>query len=349
LTAVNGVLFFRDYNPDTARSELWRSDGTAAGTVVVRDFGVPNAGLYPELLAPVGGTLYFVAWDPTHGGELWRTDGTAAGTTLVKDIRGGDAGSTPQHPLAVGGTLYFVADDGQNGYEVWASDGTPAGTVRLTDRPDFEVTGERLAARGTELLFTGTDWQSGPELWKVSRFPAPALVGVRVNGTTAPSAGFTASRLTSLVLTFNTPVAVDVGAFALSNGTFTLSNTAGGGIGVSVSGGTVTLTFTGTVGVEFGSLRDGIWTLTTDLTKVRNVAGTAGTGAATTQHVRRLYGDWSGDGAVTLEDYERFGAGFGTSSGDSGWASDQVFDFNADGTLTLEDYEPFGARFGSSL
>jgi hypothetical protein len=179
--------------------------------------------------------------------------------------------------------------------------------------------------------------------------PAPVLTQVRVNGTTAPSAGFTASRLTSLVLTFNTPVAVDVGAFALSNGAFTLSNTAGGGVGGSGSGTTVTLTFAGASGVEFGSLRDGIWTLTTDLTKVRNAASEGGAGTATTQHIRRLYGDGSGDGSVTLEDYERFGAGFGTSGGDTGWATYQVFDFNADGTINLEDYEQFGNRFGTSL
>ena len=61
--------------------ELWKSDGTAAGTVLV-DGHQPWAASVPTPadLTHVNGTLFFVANDGVHGIELWKSDGTAAGT-----------------------------------------------------------------------------------------------------------------------------------------------------------------------------------------------------------------------------------------------------------------------------
>ena len=67
-------------------SELWKSDGTAAGTVLVKDINPGGIGSIPVNLTNVNGTLFFSADDGAHGEELWKSDGTAAGTVLVKDI-----------------------------------------------------------------------------------------------------------------------------------------------------------------------------------------------------------------------------------------------------------------------
>ncbi|MEB3831575.1 ELWxxDGT repeat protein, partial [Phormidium sp. CCY1219] len=65
--------------------ELWKSDGTAAGTVLVKDIRSGSGSSNPSNLTNINGTLYFGADDGTNGFELWKSDGTAAGTVLVKD------------------------------------------------------------------------------------------------------------------------------------------------------------------------------------------------------------------------------------------------------------------------
>src|SRR5262249_1725539 len=136
----NGTLFFTADDVVFGR-ELWKSDGTAAGTVPVSGLGGSN-------LTNVNGTLFFTA-DGGNGTELWKSDGTTAGTTLVKDIYPGGAwsyvyqypqgywqytpySSWPANLTNVNGTLLFTASDG-NGRELWRSDGTAAGTVLVKD------------------------------------------------------------------------------------------------------------------------------------------------------------------------------------------------------------------------
>src|SRR5262245_29004860 len=118
----------------TAGQELWKTDGTAAGTTLVKDINVGAANSSPLFLTPFNGALYFLATDSTSGAELWKTDRTAAGTVMVKDINPGAAGS---FPLGLGsavfnGALYFTAADAF-GSELWKTDGTDAGTVRVSD------------------------------------------------------------------------------------------------------------------------------------------------------------------------------------------------------------------------
>ena len=85
LTNVNGTLFFTAKDV-THGTELWRSDGTVAGTSLVKDIRSGSDSSDPGLLTNVNGTLFFTANDGTTGRELWKSDGTAAGTVLVKDI-----------------------------------------------------------------------------------------------------------------------------------------------------------------------------------------------------------------------------------------------------------------------
>ena len=130
-TNVNGTLFFVA-NDGTHRTELWKSDGTAAGTVLVKDIDSrPYSGSYPAHLTNVNGTLFFTANNGLDdaGVELWKSDGTADGTTLVADFPPAGVDSYLDNLTDVNGTLFFTVNDGTHGNELWKSDGTAAGTV----------------------------------------------------------------------------------------------------------------------------------------------------------------------------------------------------------------------------
>ena len=90
--------------------ELWKSNGTEAGTVLVKNASPGDRGSYPSGLTNVNETLFFQA-----SGELWKSDGTAAGTVMVKDIFPGGASSNPSGLTNVNGTLFFTAYDGVHG------------------------------------------------------------------------------------------------------------------------------------------------------------------------------------------------------------------------------------------
>src|SRR5262249_14969054 len=117
--------------------ELWKSDGTTAGTVLVKDINPGINGSFPQELIAVNRTLFFVAADATGEG-LWKSDGTAAGTVLVARLN-----EVPGPIVNANGTLFFAYDDGTDGRELWKSDGTALGTKMVKDiyKGDFTYTG----------------------------------------------------------------------------------------------------------------------------------------------------------------------------------------------------------------
>jgi ELWxxDGT repeat protein len=70
LTAVDGALFF-SANDGAHGGELWKSDGTEAGTVLVADINSGSDSSGPGELSAVDGALFFAADDGAHGRELW--------------------------------------------------------------------------------------------------------------------------------------------------------------------------------------------------------------------------------------------------------------------------------------
>ena len=168
LTAIGDTLFFQA-DDGTHGYELWKTDGTEAGTVMVKDIrSGSGSSASPFQLTAVGGTLFFQANDGTHGIELWKSDGTVAGTVMVKDIRSGASDSSPNYLTAIGDTLFFQAYDGTHGYELWKSDGTEANTVMVKDIRSGSGSSYPylLTAVGNTLFFQADDGNNGRELWK---------------------------------------------------------------------------------------------------------------------------------------------------------------------------------------
>ena len=166
MTVIGNTLYFTSYNA-TYGHELWKSDGTTNGTMLVKDIANGSVGSNPGHLAPVGNTLYFSADDGTNGRELWKSDGTASGTVMVKDINNGSGDSSPNHHLKIGNTHFFRANDGIHGTELWRSDGTEAGTLMVQDirnGTDGSLTNTQFTSIGTTLYFQANDG-TGSQLW----------------------------------------------------------------------------------------------------------------------------------------------------------------------------------------
>jgi ELWxxDGT repeat protein len=144
--------------------ELWGTDGTPGGTVMIKDIH-PTASSNPIGFTTLGDFTYFTANDGTHGNELWKTDGTAANTAMVMDINPGAASSSPAELTVVGSELFFTAQAGANGRQIWKTDGTAANTQVVSNVPTL-ISASSLQAFHGAVYFRGRTVAHGFELWK---------------------------------------------------------------------------------------------------------------------------------------------------------------------------------------
>ncbi len=167
--ADNGMLFYQVYNNYTGQNEVWRSNGTPAGTYQV------HAGYsYNSYIITAGNTAFFNGNDDINGTELWKSDGTVAGTSIVKDIFTGSSSSSPYSYFAFNGAAYFAAYDGtSSSNSFWKSDGTAAGTLKLADVSPYSAYSyfdaiQHICVSGNALYFSGYTYDYGMELWKTN-------------------------------------------------------------------------------------------------------------------------------------------------------------------------------------
>ncbi|PKP22799.1 MAG: hypothetical protein CVU05_02455 [Bacteroidetes bacterium HGW-Bacteroidetes-21] len=163
-------LFFNADNGVNGK-ELWVTDGTSAGTTMIKDIN-PSGNSSPYRFFSVGIGLsqrvIFLANDGTNGTELWTTNGTAGGTNMVKNIYTGALQNVEITCLFSNlFKVYFNADDGVNGREIWVTDGTSAGTNMIKDiNPgSSSSTPSNFILYNNKLYFVADDGTSGTELW----------------------------------------------------------------------------------------------------------------------------------------------------------------------------------------
>jgi hypothetical protein len=135
----SGILFGGEDHAFVSASNLWFSDGTAAGTYEIvgpEDSGV--AGVGPEDLDPTHITAFGnKALFLDNFDDLWVTDGTASGTFELGGLNNSGvvgkyfAGLSPEDMTPVGNKVVFVARDTDDYTGLWVTDGTTSGTVEI--------------------------------------------------------------------------------------------------------------------------------------------------------------------------------------------------------------------------
>jgi trimeric autotransporter adhesin len=170
-TIVNNTLYFTGYT-SAAGQELWKTNGTPSGTLLVADIKVGSASSFVNLsqtnkpLGKIGNNLLFAADNGTNGTELWITDGTT--TSLLKEITAGNGSSYFGNFYETGNKIFF-ASEGTNGTrELWVSDGNSTGTQRVMDiNPSLDIKNTYpLLGQGNDFLFVAYNINTGYEPYK---------------------------------------------------------------------------------------------------------------------------------------------------------------------------------------
>ncbi len=165
--------------------ELWISDGTRQGTIMIVNL-VPEdetwvyegteyccgdfQGSAPRDLIMKGNTLWFTAETDNYGRELYRygLSALSGGLFLIKDINEGVEGSNPMYLTSGSNGAYLSADNGSTGQELFFSQGDAFSTRLVKDIWPGEGNSsepKNLIKFGQKLIFTADDGQNGRELW----------------------------------------------------------------------------------------------------------------------------------------------------------------------------------------
>ena len=178
LIEYNNELYFAADDGIHGR-ELWKTDGTPSGTIMVADIAYNGTGVssHPYSFIKYNNELYFTATDGSygiHGRELWKTDGTESGTRIVTDLTQDTSSGVSGYSnllTVADGKLFFV---GQTGWQsstksLYVSDGTENGTFPLTDTCPgcndnivslHEFNGEIYFSAAYQTMFNNELWKS---------------------------------------------------------------------------------------------------------------------------------------------------------------------------------------------
>jgi len=140
---VDGIYYFPASDPAHGM-ELWRTDGTPAGTYRVTDICPGPCGAGPFNLQLYQGEIYFSANDGVSGVELWASTGIPGNARRVRDLCPGPCNGHPRSLEVFKGRLLFIASSGPE-WQLWSSDGSRRGTVAVRSFCPYEETSDGFA------------------------------------------------------------------------------------------------------------------------------------------------------------------------------------------------------------
>ena len=193
--------------------EPWITDGTEAGTVILKDINVSNgtAGSNPNNFTEFKSKVYFSASDGlTSGTELWVTDGTEQGTKMFMDIVPGTFGSNPERFAVVKEKLYFYATNASNIKQIWETDGTEAGTKALV-----------AVSTGSNLV------SYNDKLYAIARLSSTDAIGTELYQVNLPDETLAVSEKDEIAAIYPNPSKGEVFVTNLKSGSYELSDMTG--------------------------------------------------------------------------------------------------------------------------
>jgi ELWxxDGT repeat protein len=190
LTVLNGALYFFA-NDGIDGTQLWKSDGTAAGTTMVTDLEQINPAYAPlsgSEVAGSNGTVFFEAdSNGSFSPNLYRTDGTPAGTSAI--VTPDSTTGFVANAIISGGSLYFITMQSSdswsgNAVDLWKSNGTSSGTDVVASIPNC-IPGTFTDANGKVFLMVNTysqTFNTGTQLWSSDGTAAGTTEVTSLNG-----------------------------------------------------------------------------------------------------------------------------------------------------------------------
>ena len=212
----NNIILFTITSPDDTTTQIWRTNGTAGGTVVIKDdirslYGVVSDYLF-TFFHIFKNRAYFLIIDGVHAGDaLWSTDGTdatATHTSFVKDLGliSGVECFLLVDAINLSTKFIFPYSDATTFFSLWQSDGTAAGTKSFKDFPVNDnynipliyISGAPNPLYNGKFFFSASD-ANGNELWTSDGTNSQLLKDINVGPndgiTQQPSYLFTTSGL----------------------------------------------------------------------------------------------------------------------------------------------------------
>jgi len=173
----DGLLWWVPMPFGADEADLWRTDGTAAGTFVAESLGAGTDGeLFtesPPLL--LGPRIVLGLVDGECRQQVWSTDGTDGGSSLL--LLGPARPRNPSLSPGCDGTYYvsdgervfFEFEDEDGDRQLWVTDGAAEGTRRVTQLADVHL--PWLDPGRSPVVFVADDGEHGRELWTTDGSP----------------------------------------------------------------------------------------------------------------------------------------------------------------------------------